>query len=943
MTYQQVGTRSNSSNDEADGPHWAPRMQSGRLLQGSLWTISNGALAAGLAASIPIVADPVELVDYSMNELMAATGISQASVLKLLKLRLLDADREKGRKYVFHLPASITHGSLERLVWLQFDHLNSDEAFYRYRQARSIFKQCAAPHDNRIMLAAIAFLRSQGVKDTTSEIGGLIGSRSVVCRARLVEEDDGSYQSISDAKHLYVDKKAGIEELLTTLDPRMRFAPLTCRQAGMEFDQPEDRLCKTMLACQDIAFRHTMAAWIFYRHVEPFGSQFIEMNLNHAFRYCHILQGINRSDRRAVGERCEAFLDGTYNPNNDTDGVRCSILRTGYLIEDDLDEWLSLLDEQDRKAFSRYQIALPARSRDFQQKLAKAESVVAEAGQERRKGRADKIAGRLDQLRYEIDVRTRQIGRLDDALQQAKKTLLAKPLSERKLPLRLSYVEHMPSVGDTPAAHQRVTFMVHSRTSLIKLAKGLHAGAIGLGVFAGIAKYTPDWDDEFHLELVSVEPVAQGGCVSELWLLPMVRSFMLQSPRDLLPDHARERREAIKKYKMLWTLTESLLFIGYKDTTIARAAYILQAGPGRIIVPAEELHYAMSVTCARTRATTTSGARPIEIDQIAASPKCLKVYDDPEKGIFIRYFLAVPKCRETLSPFFIDEDTYQAIEHVSTLARRRWYKDDKLSLIKPSTRNKTKRLKGQPLAHSRRVFRNGEHEIYEYIDLVCHRLMLSGLADVLPYDFRHDFAVQARKEGVPMEVLAKIMNHSDVRITGYYSRPTWDETAEGMGGFIAARVTASEVRRVADLVLTKEEQDALDDIGPFQQVAGGTCLNPLPCARANSCTGCVYNAAEPKRRDQVEEALAMHRTVLAMYERQGNSKYIAMELNTIARHEAQLRQMSLITLMRSDTRTVTLITDDAQDAQQAKPASDSSDHDYAASAPPGIDCIAAIP
>jgi integrase len=149
---------------------------------------------------------------------------------------------------------------------------------------------------------------------------------------------------------------------------------------------------------------------------------------------------------------------------------------------------------------------------------------------------------------------------------------------------------------------------------------------------------------------------------------------------------------------------------------------------------------------------------------------------------------------------------------------------------------------------------------------------LSAIAGVkvIPYDFRHAYAQRHADAGVPIDVLAELMDHKDIDMTrGYY------------------RVAHERKREAIEVVIPLTVGRGGKPVGTVAYEVGavavpfGNCSEPTnvkagghSCPIRFQCSGCAFYSTDPSYLPAMEDHVANLRVQLELYRVNGSAPFI---------------------------------------------------------------------
>jgi len=267
---------------------------------------------------------------------------------------------------------------------------------------------------------------------------------------------------------------------------------------------------------------------------------------------------------------------------------------------------------------------------------------------------------------------------------------------------------------------------------------------------------------------------------------------------------------------------------------------------------------------------TTTGARINELLQLNNDKGCLQAVKFKNK---IRYsFYAIPKGRDTLEPFYISEQTVRIIKEVQMMLKEH-YESGEI----PSVKYKYNRKHLFP--DPKKYFFQYNHQAFNDIPVTaCLRFLVHGLrfetqegraVVVKSHLLRHAFATEAvQRQGLSIDVVAKILHQKDVKVTGYYSEPTPSQIAQSVSDLhdvISDYVDIDEAYLRSPEKLQKELDEYQEKVGVFNNVLGGTCVTDSVCPIKMACLGCQAKIPDPEKKQELVEVIDLSKDMEKRY------------------------------------------------------------------------------
>jgi len=325
----------------------------------------------------------------------------------------------------------------------------------------------------------------------------------------------------------------------------------------------------------------------------------------------------------------------------------------------------------------------------------------------------------------------------------------------------------------------------------------------------------------------------------------------------------------------------------------------------------EPLYAAATFGLASLDFFTTTGARVNELLQLRLSPDCL--YAMSVGGTPRLLVRLVPKGRDQSADYIIGPETKNNFERVGAMLKEHYQLGEGQSLPHVPFHPDNQRAHRFPGEHPYLFQYHGKHlsrgAITACLRFLCHGMLFQradGTTVILkPHLLRHVFANHLHQvEHVPLDLVAIILHQKDVRVTGYYAAPTWQQVVETTGSFLdrcatqLGEVEEAFVRAPAEL--QRQWEEAKNQVGTLAKVPGGDCTCHAVCPYSYVCTGCVYKIPDPARREEIVEQKQWAVIRLEQVKRRGMGPETIKMQALIQRCDTELEEMNLIEEYRAD-------------------------------------------
>ena len=596
-------------------------------------------------------------------------------------------------------------------------------------------------------------------------------------------------------------------------------------------------------------------------------------------------------DQDAFDARFRAYVfDRTHLPD-DLEYRRRDLAWFVYRLPVELERWTSSLTAEQAERLAPVRAPLPRNPSGTLKLVNESFRHLEVQAQDGRKDRVWRHEGALPRLRFIGEMRVQACLRADRAMDRAIAAWEALPADVRPDSVRFSYVETVrDAMGRRGRGRQRQHFTIWAhrrlRDDVVAVAGDVFEihdddGAVGAD--------GPDWQVEYR----GVTAEGDATVVHELWFAEAFDEFVFDPARSLDGYESSRRSAGAARLGLPvtegWAKPGELLTGSRGERATARRA---RRHLGRRIIPLRAFTHGMMYGRLSLRITTVSGARTGELGQLAqnkAKTFRIKGIDGGED----RYvFMAIPKLMHEPLPFVIDADTWNAIGETGRYTAKRFFGGRALP-VRPPCRELLEKVEPD-----RFMFAGSLHSLKEVHIATLLRVLLMGIANLTNHDLRHLFANYAASKGIPMEVIARWLNHKTLNLTRYYAKRSPAAVAESHRDF----VTVVELDELRDFDATTADADrrwAADQVGSLTSVVGGTCTKLAACAARSACIDCVNNAPEPEKRDEVVVSRCSAQALLELFRTKGRARAVAEQEDAVKRHDRMLDNMDLVAEARS--------------------------------------------
>ncbi len=526
---------------------------------------------------------------------------------------------------------------------------------------------------------------------------------------------------------------------------------------------------------------------------------------------------------------------------------------------------------------------------------------------QRRKADSDAVSPYFAQMRGEAHLRWNALARLKQKYHEVVALVEA---GKSPLPVSFFYEE--------PRYQQRLHFLLWDRPSFV-LAHAQNYSYVAVSKARNKRQEYSEERNHFFLEFVGAENLADPSVPRSpdalLWFGDLLRYGLLGEHADCGTPEEIQRKQA---YLRSWGYGEreedstQPFSSGHEglltETRTSGRANFLQAARERttgLLFTVEPLYDAATFGLAALDFFTTTGARVNELLQLRLSPDCLyamKVGGTPR--LLVRL---VPKGRDQTADYMIGPETKRNLERVGTMLKDHYQLSSGESLPRVPFHPDNQRAHRFPGEYPYLFQYHGKHLLRRAITaslrFLCHGMVFQradGKTVILkPHLLRHVFATHLHQvERVPLDLVAVILHQKDVRVTGYYAAPTWQQVVETTDSFLDRCAThLGEVEDVfvrAPAELLRQWEEVKNQVGTLAKVPGGDCTCHAICPYSYVCTGCAYKIPDPARREEIVEQKQWAVIRLEQVKRRGMGPETVKMQALIQRCDTELEEMNLI-------------------------------------------------
>jgi len=396
--------------------------------------------------------------------------------------------------------------------------------------------------------------------------------------------------------------------------------------------------------------------------------------------------------------------------------------------------------------------------------------------------------------------------------------------------------------------------------------------------------------------------------LSKFWFVELCNAGMLYRESS----HNREQRnQCYNKYKYSeYYFYNSTLATRLLDEVAPRLADVASQCLKTPFIDPHSYRLIFHFAALAIDLLSTTGMRVNELMQIAASEDCLTVLEIQSSDAASSYkhvAMLIPKGTDQPEPFFFAKSTFDLlVDTMEVMASiNKLVSGNPIIDTLPPHKDNKKVFLMHPAPY---IFQlNGKHmvasELMNAVKLLLHGIELTNCSEnngptyltLYAHIFRHCFATFAvQVENIPIDVVAKLLKHKDIKTTSYYSAPTTSMIAETQSAFVAAISKPFNLDK-AFAKKSKKDQKLYAEIkkksGSLSKIVGGTCISHGFCHKTESCIGCPSKIPDSSHKDIVTRQLERAKIDYENFERDG---YLAEALrleNFIKSCERELEQM----------------------------------------------------
>lgn len=347
-----------------------------------------------------------------------------------------------------------------------------------------------------------------------------------------------------------------------------------------------------------------------------------------------------------------------------------------------------------------------------------------------------------------------------------------------------------------------------------------------------------------------------------------------------------------------------------------------QARTGRTLFLVEPLFAAATLGLAGLELLTTTGARLHEVLQVSLSPACLHTLTvngqvrlilrlDPKGALDGHADEAHP-----VAEYYASEEIKRTFSKVRALLAQYYGlgADDPLPTVPYARQSHAHHHFGaRPYLFQYSGCHLTQQALTACIRFLCHGLAFRArdgrLLVVGAHLLRHAFASHLHQvEKVPLDIIAVLLHHKDLRVSRYYAAPTptmvMQQHFAVLDGFTTDLGDFDNFVLRAPSELRQQLEDARAQFGPLNHVLGGTCSCPGLCPISFACVPCTYLIPDPQYRADILERQQAAAYWLQRAQVLGLAPEVAKMRQLIQECAMVLAEMDQIEAYRADEATI---------------------------------------
>ena len=543
----------------------------------------------------------------------------------------------------------------------------------------------------------------------------------------------------------------------------------------------------------------------------------------------------------------------------------------------------------------------------------------------RRKDDADAFLPQFARLRGTAHLRWNQLHRLYTAYQEAQAQS-----GQESFPLAWSYEE--------PGTGHRLHFLLWNRRSFV-LAHADHYAPVSLREARRQARgFSPEHEHSFA-EFVGAEPLKdpQGARDPDvlLWFGDLLRYHLLGAGPEIGTEAQVQEKQTYLRSWGYGTEEEEKaepfhtgipgLLCWERQSGASTFMVTAQQRTAGLLLSIESLYAAATFGLAALEVITTTGARMDELLQISLTPDCLHTIE--VAGTTRLLIRLVPKGSDLSADYIVSTETRRTLEKVGHLLQQHYQLQpgDVLPQVSYTTTHDT--VHGQQRYPARPyLFQFHHRHLFGHAITACMRFLLHGMvfqgADgrtiaLKAHLLRHVFAAHLHHvERVPIDIVAILLHQKSLPVTRYYAAPSWQQvltqTSALLDRFATHLGSIEEACVRTPAALQQQLEEARRQVGTLTRVPGGECTCHALCPLSFACTGCVFKAPDPARREEIVEQKAWALVRLDQVKRRRLGPETTKMRALVQRCEVELEEMDQIEAYQGDEHVCPTIQVDSQ-------------------------------
>lgn len=590
-----------------------------------------------------------------------------------------------------------------------------------------------------------------------------------------------------------------------------------------------------------------------------------------------------------------------------------------------LKRWITNLPLEEQEKYRPFVLPYPADPHELT-RLCNARKTHYER-QEKRKEETDAIMPFYAQLRTHAHLRYNLLTRLRKAYRKA-----IKAVEDGKLPLPFEFEMREGSDGREPCQPtERLLFKLWDRRSFVlehtKEHPHLFSRITVRDAKKGKDSFSPA-KNSYFLEFVRAEPLGETGPVVGLWFQELLERNVLGTLSGS-PEEMEKKQQWLQAQGYVEEEKKKGISAPFRAPTPGILTPTLTSGDGHffgrvrertgaLLISVEPLWTAATFGMVSLHILTANGMRIGELLQLKASPDGIlpltippspdATDQTPQVHWAVR---AIPKGKRVPATYYLDDEHLRLLALVKHMLCEHYQIDPKSREGLPSVPmrgNNKHRLQPEQYLFQYNHECLFEDDLRASLRFLMHGLVFQTLdqrrVTIRPHLLRHGFATWAlnvAKE--PVDIVARILNQSNLDITKFYGRPNPRLIAERSHGLmhqISSYIDLGDLVQRSPEELRELLKKAQKTHGTLARTRGGRCLLCGECPILFACIGCSAKVPDPAQRDEIEEVQQITLLQIERAKKKGLALEVAQHQKKLKQCEAELREMDMIEACRAD-------------------------------------------